>query len=93
MILNLTAKRLKLYLDTSIPNALFVKDYRLDHTVKFWEDCQADKYEIFVAPVFFRELDLCPEPQLGMMYEKLNLIKFTHLIETEEAKELANLYR
>ena len=90
--MNESSRRLRIYLDTTVPNGLFVTGFRLPHTVKFWERCRDGKYDIFVSPVFFRELDDCPQPKLDQISKQLDLIKFVILNETDEVKELALQY-
>jgi len=86
------AKKLKICLDTSVPNCLFVTDYRLVHTMRFWEKCQAGKYDIVLSPIFFEELDRCPQPKLSWLRAKIDLILFETPEETDEVKNLAAEY-
>ena len=46
-------------------------------------------FEVFVSPVFFLELNRCPNPKLAKMYGQLQRIGFTPLRESDEAAELA----
>jgi predicted nucleic acid-binding protein len=84
----------RIYFDTSIPNYLFADDSpdRMEWTWRLWEKCRDGEYEIFVSPIFYRELDRCPQPKLGKMYEQLSLIKTQTLEETDEVADLALAY-
>ena len=90
--MNELIRRLRIYLDTSVPNCLFVADFRLPHTVRFWENCQADMYDIFVSDVFLDELGDCPQPKLDWMRKRLDAINYVVLKETEEVQTLAIEY-
>jgi len=88
------AKKPWIYFDTTIPNYLFADDSpdRKMWTWRLWKKCAAGEYEIFVAPVFFRELDRCPMPKRGDMYGELSRIKTHMLKETDEVAGLALAY-
>jgi hypothetical protein len=64
----------------------------MDATWRLWERCAAGEYDVFLSDVFFRELDRCPQPKRGRMYEQLGRISFGHLEESDEARELAFEY-
>jgi predicted nucleic acid-binding protein len=83
-----------IYLDTSIPNHLFANDKPdwMSVTWRFWDRCIAGEFEIFLSDVFFDELELCREPKLGWMYEKLELLQFNHLKKSREVEQLAQDY-
>ena len=87
-------KQLKIYLDTSIPNHLFVDDKPdwMEDTWRLWARCVSGEYEIFLSDVFFEELNRCPQPKLGKMYKLLSLIGFERLKVSDEVKELAGEY-
>lgn len=65
---------------------------KMEITHLFWEICKSGKYDIFVSPVFFREMNDCPQPKLGQMYDMLGLIAFEELDETDEVRALAAEY-
>ena len=87
-------KKLWIYIDTSIPNHLFVDDRPdwMADTWRLWEMLAAGGYKVFVSPVFYRELDRCPQPKRGRMYDELNKIKIHPLDETDDVIELALAY-
>lgn len=87
-------KRLKLYLDTSTINYIFADDTpdKMEDTKKFWNDCLTGKYEIFISDMVVNEIDACTEPKRSKLLEKLSLIKFNILSESDDIKELAYEY-
>ena len=91
--MNTKAKQ-KIYLDVSIPNHLFADDRPewMEATQRLWVKCKAGEFEIFVSDIFFEELERCPEPKLGKMYEQLRLIEFERIKKSDEIKELATEY-
>jgi len=87
-------RKLKLYLDTSIISHLFAEDApdKMNETNELWRDFVNDKYDVYISQVVIDELERCPEPKQGMLLEKLKLIKFRILPETDEVISLANEY-
>ena len=87
-------RKLRIYLDTTIPNYLFADDRpdRMAYTWRLWERCVAGEFEVFVSDVLFDELDKCPQPKQGRMYGQLGRIGARGLEETAEVKELASAY-
>ena len=51
-------KKLRLYLETTIPNYLFADDTpeKRDITLKFWEEVKSGKYRVFVSDVVIGEI-------------------------------------
>ena len=84
-------RKLRIYLDSSVVNHLFADDTpdRMKDTIRLWEECIADKYEVFVSPVVFAELDECPEPKSEWMYEKMAMLELKELPATDEVRNLA----
>jgi len=89
-----TVRKLRVYLDTTIPNFLFAEDRPdwMEITWRFWERCEAGEFDLYVSEVFYKELELCPEPKLSNMIEKLIAVKIRRLAESDEVKELAAEY-
>jgi predicted nucleic acid-binding protein len=87
-------KKLRIYLDSSVVNHLFADDTpnRMRDTIRLWEECGAGKYDVFVSPVVLYEIGKCKEPKRSQMLEKMNLIEFENLEETDEVNELAAEY-
>jgi len=88
------AKRLRIYLDTTIVNFLFADDAPnlMEDTILFWKECIAGKYKVLMSDVVYDELKRCPEPKRTRLYEELNRIEFEVLAETEEVRSLAAEY-
>jgi predicted nucleic acid-binding protein len=86
--------KLRVYLDTSIPNHLFVDDRPdwMEWTWKLWERLIDGECEVFLSPVFFLEINRCPDPKLSKMYEQLGRVRFMRLEESEEVSDLADEY-
>ena len=87
-------KKIKLYLDTSVISHLFANDTpdKMTDTNKLWEDFISNKYEICISPSVVGEIKKCAEPKQGLMFQKLEQVKFHILTETSEVKELAAEY-
>ncbi|MCL1842317.1 MAG: type II toxin-antitoxin system VapC family toxin, partial [Defluviitaleaceae bacterium] len=87
-------RKLKLYLDTSTISHLFAEDTpdKMNETNELWQDFINDKYDVYISHVVIDEVERCPEPKQGKMLEKLRLIKFQILPETDEVINLANEY-
>jgi len=62
------------------------------YTRTLWEKFVDGDFEVFVSPVFFLELNRCPNPKLAQMYGQLQRIGFIPLGESDEAAELAEEY-
>jgi predicted nucleic acid-binding protein len=87
-------RKTRLYFDTTIPNHLFADDRpdRMNATWRLWEKCVAGEYDVFLSDIFFEEMERCPQPKLGRMYEQLDRIVFERLEESDEVKDLAAEY-
>ena len=87
-------RKLKLYLDTSVVSYLFADDLpdKMEDTHKLWEKCINGEYDIYISETVTNEIKRCAEPKRSHLLEKLRLIDFQVLPETEEVKELANQY-
>ena len=87
-------RKLKLYLDTSTISHLFADDTpeKMEDTNRLWETLMNDEYEIFISDVVINEIRRCAEPKREQMLEKIRLIDFQVLSETDEITELAAEY-
>ena len=87
-------RKLKLYLDTSTISYLFAEDTpdKMNDTHVFWLDLTNGMYDVFISPVVIDEIRRCAEPRRGMMFEKLEQLKFQVLKETNEFFLLADEY-
>lgn len=87
-------KKLKIYLDTSVPNHLFADDVpeRKDVTQKFIQSVEKhkDRFEIFVSDVVLKEINRAP---IDKKTKLLSAIKGASVLEiTEEVDALAKEY-
>jgi predicted nucleic acid-binding protein len=97
-------RKLRLYLDTTIPSYLFVKGWqdgseaarlvweRHETTRRLWERCVAGEYRVSLSDIFFEELKRCPQPKLGKIQEQLDMVAFDRLHDSLEARGLAAEY-
>jgi predicted nucleic acid-binding protein len=87
-------RKLKMYLDTSVISHLFADDTpdKMADTIKLWDDCVKGKFEIYISDVVISEIRQCSEPKQSRMLEKMRLIEFEVLPETDTVKELAAEY-
>jgi predicted nucleic acid-binding protein len=87
-------RKLRLYLDTTVPNHLFAEDRpdRMEATWRLWEKCVANEYDIFLSEILFEELKGCGQPKLGKMREQIGRIIFDPLEESDEVRKLAAEY-
>ena len=84
----------KIYLDTSVISHLFAEDTpeKMKDTLRLWNECIDGNYEIFISIIVTNEINQCAEPKRSEMLEKLRLIDFQVLPETDEVKTLADEY-
>ena len=87
-------RKLKLYLDSSVISHLFAEDTpdKMADTIRLWNECINGKYDIYISEVVTNEIRQCQEPKLSNMLEKMRLIDFQVLQETDEIKTLAAEY-
>jgi len=76
-------KKLKLYLETTIPNYVFAEDTpeKQNVTLRFWEKIRTRPYEVFVSEVVVAEIektkDLSKREKLLKVIEGLPLLELT----------------
>ena len=87
-------RKLKLYLDTSTISHLFADDVpdKMADTNKLWDDFVSGKYEICISHVVVDEIEQCSAKKRNKLIEKMRLIDFEVLPETDTVKELAGEY-
>jgi predicted nucleic acid-binding protein len=87
-------RKLKLYLDTSTISHLYADDApdKEVDTNRLWDDCIIGKYDIYISDVVTNELKRCAEPKQSKMLDKLRLVEFQILPETDEVNGLAAEY-
>jgi len=87
-------RKLRIYFDTSVVSHLFADDVpeRVKDTLRLWEECIAGKYDVYVSPVLYEEVEECPEPKRSLIYEKLASLEFVELHATESVNKLAAEY-
>lgn len=84
--------KLKLYLDTTIPNYLFADHYpdRKEITRLLVKAIRNGEYEGYISDVVFRELSEAPEPLLSKMVAEVK--DFPRLQSIDVGEELAQIY-
>jgi hypothetical protein len=86
------ARKLKIYLDTSVPNAYFDErnQYRLDLTREFWS--KLPQYQIFVSDLVLKEISATGDPDLRK--KLITIVDSFEMLETdqEEIRILAQEY-
>lgn len=87
-------KRIKLYLDTSVPSFLFAKDSpeKLDATVRFWEILRLGLYDVVVSDVLLAEISRSNEPSSQELEEKLMEIVVEIVTVDDDIYSLAQKY-
>jgi predicted nucleic acid-binding protein len=76
-------KKLKLYLETTIPNYVFAEDTpeKQNATLKFWDKIKTRPYEVFVSEVVVAEIEKTRDPskrgKLLRVIEGLPLLELT----------------
>ena len=87
-------RKLRLYFDTSIISYLFADDTpdKMNDTIRLWDECVAQKYEVFISDVVTSEIQQCSEPKRSEMLKKMQQLEINLLHETAEVQELAREY-
>ncbi len=84
-------RKLKIYLDTSVISYLHQEDTpeRMAETLKLWRQFEAGRFDVFLSRITLEELERCPEPKRGLLYDYLNKIQYFLLEVSEETLSLA----
>jgi predicted nucleic acid-binding protein len=64
----------------------------MSDTIRLWNECVAQKYEVFISDVVTNEIQQCSEPKRSEMLKKMQQLEINLLYETAEVKELAREY-
>lgn len=85
-------KKLKLYLDTTIPNYIFAKELpeKMRLTYKLFEAFDLGKYEAYISDIVLEELNQAKEPKRGKLLTQVSGIEVLPL--RIEAIDLAEEY-
>jgi predicted nucleic acid-binding protein len=93
LILTVTAdKKLRLYLDTTIPNYVFTLELpeKMELTKKLFEKINQGEYEAYISDVVIEELKQAKEPKRSKLLSRIKDI--IRLPFTPEARDLAEKY-
>jgi len=87
-------RKLKVYLDTSVISHLEAPDTpeKMQDTLLLWEDIKSGKFDVVVSSLTLQEIYRCPEPKQTELLNALKEINFIDAEESEEAKQLSDLY-
>jgi predicted nucleic acid-binding protein len=87
-------KRIKLYLDTSIPSFLFADDApeKREATRQFWNLLGLNMHDVVISDILFSEIGKSCQPLRTHLEEAVAGLKATFIPVTEEADTLAHLY-
>ncbi|MCL2623049.1 MAG: hypothetical protein FWD31_05210 [Planctomycetaceae bacterium] len=88
------ARRLRLYLDTSVISHWDAGDRRGGITREFFRVVQVrpDEYELVVSPMTIQELTAAPDPKRRILFAAMQMMGCSELSEHDGAKDLAQLY-
>ncbi|MBD5487891.1 MAG: type II toxin-antitoxin system VapC family toxin [Lachnospiraceae bacterium] len=84
-------KKLKVYLDTSVISHLIQEDVpeKMADTRQLWEMFRSGRYDVYLSTVTLEEIDDCPEPKRGRLYDYLKQIDYTLLRVDDDVSEIA----
>lgn len=84
-------QKLKVYLDTSVISYLIQEDVpeKMADTRKLWEMFKDAKYDVYLSTVTLDEVEDCPEPKRGEMYDYLEQIDYTPIEITDDMLDIA----
>ncbi|MBD5523735.1 MAG: type II toxin-antitoxin system VapC family toxin [Lachnospiraceae bacterium] len=84
-------KKLKVYLDTSVISHLIQEDVpeKMADTRQLWEMFRTGRYDVYLSTVTLEEIDDCPEPKRGRLYDYLKQIDYTLLRVDNDVSEIA----
>ena len=89
-------KKLRIYLDTSVISHIDAPHKPNEEAVTkvFYRilDERADEYELFISPVVFLEVDVCPEPKQSKLLQLLRNLNYSALAESQEVNDLVEAY-
>ena len=88
-------RKLKIYLDTSVISHLDSPDVpdKQSDTLQLWEEIKAGRlYEVYLSPITLEELENCPEPKRGRLFDFLGKINFNLIEEDSETLRIARKF-
>lgn len=87
-------KKIKLYLDTSVPSFLFADDSpeKKDATIQFWDILKIGIYDIVISDLLLIEISRSKVPSPEELENKLSDIIFEIISVTEDVYSLAQKY-
>lgn len=86
-------RKMKLYIETSVPNFLFADDVpeKKKITEQFFEK-DAKKHELFISDLVLDEIAKTPENKRKKLHEVISKLTFKELKINEESEKLAEKY-
>ncbi|WP_420263864.1 PIN domain nuclease [Candidatus Magnetominusculus dajiuhuensis] len=87
-------KKIKLYLDTSVPSFLFADDSpeKMEVTVRFWDILKLGLYDIVVSDILLAEISRSKVPSSQELEEKLTEIVMEIVSVAEDIYSLVQKY-
>lgn len=87
-------KKIRLYLDTSVPSFLFADDSpeKLDVTVRFWDILKLGLYDVIVSDILLAEISRSKTPSSQELEEKLAEIVMEVVSVDEDVYSLSQKY-
>ena len=88
------AKKLRLYLDTSVLNFYYADDSpeKRDITIRFFEQIEKEVYFAYISDVVLDEIHKAPEQKRLKLLSLIRKFNLNELKTTSETRVLANLY-
>ena len=87
-------RKLRIYLETSAISHLDAPDVpdKMADTKLFWQDLQAEKYDVYISSVVVSELEKTSEPKRTFMLDQIKSLNIQLLAESDEALALGKEY-
>lgn len=87
-------KKIKLYLDTSVPSFLFADDSpeKREVTVQFWDILKTEMYDVIISDILLAEISRSKTPSPQELEEKLSEITIKIVSVSEDVFLLAQKY-
>ena len=81
----------RIYVDSSVPSAMFDEDDHPEKTRAFWQAVIDEKFRIIASDVLDEEMESAPQ-NVQEFYERLPESQIERIVSTKESNELAALY-
>jgi len=87
-------KKIKLYLDTSVPSFLFADDSpeKREVTIQFWDILKTELYDVIISDILLAEISRSKIPSPQELEEKLSEIAIEIVTVNEDVFLLAQKY-